>query len=59
MWTKNKPEIEGWYFWRKRLNQNDSFRWLAYYIDQNGQLWDQGTASYYPEDGWWLLIDPQ
>ncbi len=52
MWTKDKPTEGGWYFWKKRVNQNDSWKWIPYFIIGD-ECWDGTSEVYYPVGGWW------
>ena len=57
-WTNDKPTIEGWYFWRKRIKQTDSWGWHCYYMEQlhtSGDLeaWENGTDVKLPANGQW------
>ncbi len=64
-WTKDQPIIEGWYFWRKRSNQKDPWKWDAIYIMKDSAMvmsggfsfWMDGTDCYKPKGGWWSSID--
>lgn len=45
---------QGWYFWKKREDQRDPFRWTAFYIEGEGEsCWEGGTAVEFPKGGWW------
>lgn len=52
MWTKDRPEKEGWYFWKRTEPQKMPFRFRAYYI-VDGECWEGGTMVEWPAGGWW------
>lgn len=60
-WSKKSPTIEGWYFWRKRQNQNNPWLWDVYYImppdetdeDREWTYWTGGVDCWKPAGGWW------
>jgi len=60
-WTKRKPTVEGWYFWRSRRDSSDPWRWDAVYLldeRENGELeaWMGGAVCWLPTGGWWKEI---
>jgi len=65
-WTQDLPTSQGWYFWRKRRNTRDPWKWYAYYIlhERNvpmiGEIiscWSDGTEVHWPTGGWWFAIE--
>ena len=71
-WMKERPEVEGWWFWRRTVRTNDSWKWNAYYIMPNDQrvtkitdaegnpvpwsIWEGGMEVDFPAGGWWSWI---
>jgi len=64
MWTSGRPHTEGWYFWRKRRNTNDPWKWDAIYVMKDSSrgmgggysFWIGGTDCWEPRGGWWMPI---
>lgn len=61
-WSKMRPISEGWYFWRKRVDQLDTWKWIPYFImderDNNEttddwSFWESGDNVHAPRGGWW------
>lgn len=69
-WTKDKPNSEGYYFWKRNSNVKDPWRWGCYYVmpnegrvkDHTGKdvpwsFWEAGMEVEEPRGGWWSKID--
>jgi len=56
MWMKVYPKKEGWYLWRKTRKQNDPIKWHAYFVDEDGTCWENGTNVFAPTGGWWSSV---
>lgn len=62
-WTINKPNREGWYFWRKSESDNQPWKWLVFYVKDNRNnvmskyypctFWKSGKRSFPPAKGIW------
>lgn len=61
IWTTDRPNGEGWYFYRKRAKTTDPFYWQPYFVELNERdeltFWQDGTAVPKPEGGEWASID--
>jgi hypothetical protein len=63
-WTTEKPNVEGWYFWRKKKKEHveDPFYWHTYFYcdkpDAGGRVsfWSNGVEVVAPRGGEWTEI---
>lgn len=56
-WTKEKPSVEGWYFWKKSKTTKDPWKFSTiFYISRDNTYWETGTLIIPPKGGWWSLI---
>lgn len=38
-WTKDKPTVEGWYFWRRSEKVGDHMHWVAVFYEGEVGIW--------------------
>ena len=59
-WTNEKPSVEGWYFWKRRIKDSDSFHWGCYFYERGTeQFWLGGSESAAPNGGQWAGPIPE
>jgi len=60
-WTKDRPNAEGWYFWRRAKNVNDIRKWLVYFVEKTPHapvwLFEIQCKVPRPKGGWWARIE--
>ena len=54
-WTDDKPTIEGWYFWRRSVNYNDSLHYRVEYVEIDML----GTSLWMQRHGQWAGPIPE